>query len=275
VGRNRSFTAPEAAVLMALAAHCNKDGKDCEMSNNDIADWTKLGRRTVIRTISDLVGYGCISRTLIPGKTNGYLVNTKAIIEYSTSATESLVLVPQSHQCHSGTSATVTLVEGGAEPPSAAPPGGGRVITMIDSETGEVLGDLVSPPLPLFPYSSSIQSLNGSSNYDLESKKQATRNSKATQDAHARTERFKDSIWLQILREIPNWDNLGEPHLDSMLLWVEKKDLTEDELERSAIGLGKAKQKTLRDYGSLARAFQDRINKGYDKPTGAEKKSYY
>lgn len=71
-------------------------------------------------------------------------------------------------------------------------------------------------------------------------------------------------IYIETLRTIPGWKERGESQEDNLVLWAKRKSLTDDQLERSAIGLGKTLAKTLREYTSLARAFQDRVNKGYD-----------
>ncbi len=70
--------------------------------------------------------------------------------------------------------------------------------------------------------------------------------------------------WLEHLRELEEWPTKGEPHEESLIRWVSRKDYPEDQLERSAIALGKVKQTTLQNYSNLARAFQDRLSKGYD-----------
>lgn len=71
-------------------------------------------------------------------------------------------------------------------------------------------------------------------------------------------------LYIQTLQTIPGWEEKGEPHKEALVSWVRRKSYTEDELERSAIGLGKVQTKTLRGYSDLAKAFQDRLNKGYD-----------
>ncbi len=77
----------------------------------------------------------------------------------------------------------------------------------------------------------------------------------------------EEQYWLKLLREISGWDKRGEPHLGNMLAWVKRKQIQPHELESSAIGLGKVTTKILEGYGSLYKAFQDRINKGYDRVT--------
>lgn len=81
-----------------------------------------------------------------------------------------------------------------------------------------------------------------------------------------RTLPYSTKDYIQTLRAIPRWQEKGEPHIETLVKWAEKKAIAEDVLERAAIGLAKATTKTLLGYDNLARAFQDRINKGYDDP---------
>lgn len=78
-------------------------------------------------------------------------------------------------------------------------------------------------------------------------------------------------IYIETLRSIPGWEEKGKPYEDNLLLWVKRKSLTSDALERSAIGLAKVQEKTLKGYSNLVRAFQDRINKGYDQPNEGQR----
>jgi hypothetical protein len=73
--------------------------------------------------------------------------------------------------------------------------------------------------------------------------------------------------YIHALRSIPGWDVRGKPHETSLVAWITRKGLKPDQLERSAIGLGKVKAITLKNYSNLAKAFQDRLNKGYDEPS--------
>jgi hypothetical protein len=75
-----------------------------------------------------------------------------------------------------------------------------------------------------------------------------------------------DTTWLRTLRSIDGWAAKGEPHIDSLLAWVNEKGWTLDELEASAIGLAATSDKTLKGYRTMAGAFQRRLNQGYDKP---------
>ena len=70
--------------------------------------------------------------------------------------------------------------------------------------------------------------------------------------------------WILILRDVPGWDEKGRKYEGQLIAWAKRKNLSQEVLEASAIGLAKAKTKTLKGYDNLARAFQDRINKGYD-----------
>ncbi len=72
------------------------------------------------------------------------------------------------------------------------------------------------------------------------------------------------ATWLHILREIPGWETRGSPSEVTLQVWVERKGYGDDALERAAIGLAKTKTGTLKGYNRLDRAFQDRVNKGYD-----------
>ncbi len=74
------------------------------------------------------------------------------------------------------------------------------------------------------------------------------------------------SVFIETLRGIEGWDKKGEPHLERMMAWIESKNITEAQLEASAIGLAKVQEKTLKGYSNLYAAFQDRISKGYDDP---------
>ena len=73
--------------------------------------------------------------------------------------------------------------------------------------------------------------------------------------------------WLTLLRETEGWSERGAPHEKALIAWVKRKEWSEERLEASAIGLGKVKTKVLRGYSSLSRAFQDRLNNGYDIPS--------
>lgn len=74
----------------------------------------------------------------------------------------------------------------------------------------------------------------------------------------------KTPEWLGHLRELDEWSTKGAAHEESLHRWIARKKYTEDQLERSAIALGKVRLKTLQNYSNLARAFQDRLSKGYD-----------
>ena len=84
------------------------------------------------------------------------------------------------------------------------------------------------------------------------------------QDIHTHSPRAPAGAWLEKLRSIDGWSERGEPHLKSLMAWAKEKGLTDDELERSAIGLAQAKSETLDGYKDMASAFQRRINNGYD-----------
>lgn len=75
------------------------------------------------------------------------------------------------------------------------------------------------------------------------------------------------SHYIYVLRAIPGWQEKGEPHLAALLAWKEEKHITDDQMERSAIGLSGAATKTLKGYANLVSALQVRINKGYDRDT--------
>lgn len=70
--------------------------------------------------------------------------------------------------------------------------------------------------------------------------------------------------YIYTLRNIPGWTEKGEPHLATLLAWKEEKGITDDQMERSAIGLSGAASRTLKGYGNLVAALQVRINKGWD-----------
>ena len=78
---------------------------------------------------------------------------------------------------------------------------------------------------------------------------------------------YIENDFLQILREIPGWPTKGEPHLATLMVWVKKKEYSDDLLERAAIGLASVHGKTLKEYTNLARAFQRRLNEGFDDPS--------
>ncbi len=91
--------------------------------------------------------------------------------------------------------------------------------------------------------------------------------------------------WLDILRGIKNWDTKGKQHELSLIKWVGKKNIDVDDLEATAIGLATVQHETLEGYDDLARAFQQRLLRGYDMPnqnpivryngTGRDKKRGY
>lgn len=70
--------------------------------------------------------------------------------------------------------------------------------------------------------------------------------------------------FIYTLRNIPGWEQRGEPHLATLLAWKEEKDITDDQMERAAIGLSAMNAKTLGSYSNLASAVQVRVNKNYD-----------
>ncbi len=76
--------------------------------------------------------------------------------------------------------------------------------------------------------------------------------------------------WLHILREIAGWKAKGRKSEGPLLTWVQDKGYSEDDLERSAIGLAKTKTTTLSRYSNLSRAFQNRLLKGYDVAPGVQ-----
>ena len=84
-----------------------------------------------------------------------------------------------------------------------------------------------------------------------------------------------DGDWLDVLRGIPDWPTKGQEVEESLFKWVRKRNLTNDELERAAIGLATAQRDTRQGYDSLARAFQQRLLKGFDidEPKGNYKRS--
>tara|TARA_Y100000310_G_scaffold332443_1_gene408015 strand:+ start:333 stop:1070 length:738 start_codon:yes stop_codon:yes gene_type:complete len=71
--------------------------------------------------------------------------------------------------------------------------------------------------------------------------------------------------WLMEARQTEGWKTRGAPHEASLIAWVGRKGITDDDMEMSAIALGKVQAKTLRGYTNLARALQDRVNKGFDR----------
>jgi hypothetical protein len=72
--------------------------------------------------------------------------------------------------------------------------------------------------------------------------------------------------WRRTLRAIHGWDKKGEPHMDTLEMWIEEKGWLKDQLEASAIGLAATSEKTLKGYRDMAAAFQRRLNQGYDDP---------
>ena len=70
--------------------------------------------------------------------------------------------------------------------------------------------------------------------------------------------------YIHTLREIPGWAEKGEPHLEALLKWVKAKGISDEIMERAAIGLASVQKKTLVGYTNLASALQRRINQGYD-----------
>ena len=72
--------------------------------------------------------------------------------------------------------------------------------------------------------------------------------------------------YMAILRQIPGWQERGEGHVDGLLKWAKGKEIPDEIIERSAIGLSSVQEKTLRGYTNLVSALQRRINNGYDDP---------
>ena len=72
---------------------------------------------------------------------------------------------------------------------------------------------------------------------------------------------------LATLREIPGWDERGEPEIDTLAKWVARKDHSDALLEGTALKMSAAPAKTLKDR-NLARVFQVWANAGYAKQDG-------
>ena len=83
---------------------------------------------------------------------------------------------------------------------------------------------------------------------------------------HIEPSLYREIEYLQTLRAIPGWPSKGEPHLLTLMAWIQKKGWSDDLLERAAIGLSKVNSKSLAGYSNLTSAFQDRLNHGYDDP---------
>ena len=73
--------------------------------------------------------------------------------------------------------------------------------------------------------------------------------------------------WRRTLRAIEGWDKKGEPHMETLEMWIDEKGWLKDQLEASAIGLAATSSKTLKGYRDMAAAYQRRLNQGYDDPT--------
>ncbi len=74
-----------------------------------------------------------------------------------------------------------------------------------------------------------------------------------------------DTAWLRTLRSVDGWDAKGEPHIDSLMAWVNEKGWTISQLEAAAIGLADMADTTLKGKRDLSRTFQRRLNEGYDR----------
>lgn len=101
--------APQKLVLLALADHCNDEDFTCWPSVTHLTRKTGLGRRTVFRCLDQLVGLGFVTRHAREGKqTTLYTLCVNSA---------RAALMPERHQCRSGTSAGEARASATAAPP--------------------------------------------------------------------------------------------------------------------------------------------------------------
>ena len=216
------------AVLLALADHADDDGVAWP-GRKGLAAKLDIDDRNVTRHIAKLCGLGLVKSIPQYRPDGSQGTNLYHLLIHDISITPSMIILsPPLDENVQPPSAKSSRGVGGALPPN--PP--------------------LSPPLP-------TQDLEPS----LEPSEETSPNGEVFTPLL-----MSDEEWLKTLRGIPKWQALGEPRLLRLLVWVKKKGWTEEQLERSAIGLAGVQARTLNGYTNLVAAFQRRLNQGYDDP---------
>lgn len=73
----------------------------------------------------------------------------------------------------------------------------------------------------------------------------------------------EEPAYLEVLRELPDWETKGAPHEHLLFKWVDDCDYTDEELFAIALNMLDTREETLRQRRNYVRTFQRYCLLGY------------